>query len=98
MKSVDYLKAVVDQHNLKNASKLAEHLGIATNSVSQYLAGKRIMNNEACLRVAAALGMENPFPIIMAADIERAEKVGERSFWEKFRRTATATVAASEKQ
>lgn len=42
------------------------------------------MENELCLRVAAALEMDNPLPIIMAADMDRAEKAGQHSLWEVF--------------
>ncbi|AIO69964.1 helix-turn-helix family protein [Burkholderia oklahomensis] len=84
MKSAKYLDAVIEQHGLKNDRKLAEYLGIAQNTVSNYRTGKRIMDNETCLRVAEALNMENPLPVIMAADMDRAEKAGEHSMWERF--------------
>jgi plasmid maintenance system antidote protein VapI len=84
MKSAKYLDAVMERHGIKNDRKLAEHLGIAQNTVSNYRTGKRIMDNETCLRVAAALDMDNPLPIIMAADIDRAEKAGQKSLWEVF--------------
>lgn len=84
MLSVRFLDAVIERHGLKNDRKLAEYLGVAQSSVSQYRTGKRIMDNEMCLRVAEALEKESPLPIIMAADIDRAEKAGEPSLWEKF--------------
>ncbi|ARK90253.1 helix-turn-helix domain-containing protein [Burkholderia pseudomallei] len=84
MKSAKYLDAVVELHGLKNDRKLAEFLGIAQNTVSNYRTGKRIMDNETCLRVAEALNMENPLPVIMAADMDRAAKAGEHSMWERF--------------
>ncbi|KVD19173.1 Cro/Cl family transcriptional regulator [Burkholderia ubonensis] len=84
MKSAKYLDAVMELHGLKNDRKLAEYLGIAQNTVSNYRTGKRIMDNETCLRVAEALNMDNPLPVIMAADMDRAEKAGEHSVWERF--------------
>src|SRR6266481_477373 len=84
MRSVKYLKDVKEKHLLENNSRLAEHLGIKANTVSQYLSEQRIMDNEVCLRVAAALDMDNPLQVIMAADMDRAEKAGQHSLWEIF--------------
>jgi transcriptional regulator with XRE-family HTH domain len=79
-----YLDAVIERHDLKNDRKLAEFLGVAQSAISQYRTGKRSMDNEMCLRVAQALDMTDPLPIIMAADLDRAERAGQRSLWEVF--------------
>ncbi|CAJ0724405.1 hypothetical protein [Ralstonia mannitolilytica] len=84
MRSVKYLDAVMQAHSIKNDRKLAEFLGVATNTISQWRSGKRTMDNEACLRLAQLLDMESPMPIIMAADMDRAERAGQRSLWEVF--------------
>lgn len=63
---------------------LAKHMGWSSGRMSQYRTGKRIMDNELCVRLAMELDMENPLPIIMAADMDRAERAGQRSLWEVF--------------
>uniref|UniRef100_C6BNP8 Uncharacterized protein n=2 Tax=Ralstonia TaxID=48736 RepID=C6BNP8_RALP1 len=84
MKSVKYLDAVIERHGLKTDKALCEHMGWSHSAVNNYRKGLRIMDNEQCLRVALELGMENPLPIIMAADADRAERAGQRSLWEVF--------------
>lgn len=84
MKSAKYLDALKQKHGLKNDSELAELLGVAQNSVSQWRNGKRFMDNETCLQLAQLLDMDNPLPIIMAADMDRAERAGQHSLWEVF--------------
>ena len=54
------------------------------------------MDNEACIALAMALDID-PWKIIMAADIDRAERAGQQSLWEVFsQRTsfAAAVLAA----
>ncbi|GAQ30843.1 Cro/Cl family transcriptional regulator [Ralstonia insidiosa] len=84
MKSVKYLDAVMERHGLKTDKALCEHMGWSHSAVNNYRKGLRIMDNEQCLRVALELSMENPLPIIMAADADRAERAGQRSLWEVF--------------
>lgn len=84
MKSVKYLDAVMERHGLKTDKALCAHMGWSHSAVNNYRKGLRIMDNEQCLRVALELGMENPLPIIMAADADRAERAGQRSLWEVF--------------
>ncbi|WP_454844920.1 helix-turn-helix domain-containing protein [Ralstonia thomasii] len=84
MKSTKYLDAVKAAHGLKNDTALAELLGVGQNTVSQWRNGKRFMDNEMCLKIAQALDMQDPMPIIMAADMDRAERAGQRSLWEVF--------------
>ncbi|WP_199030377.1 Cro/Cl family transcriptional regulator [Ralstonia sp. ASV6] len=84
MKSVKYLDAVMERHGLKTDKALCEHMGWSHSAVNNYRKGLRIMDNEQCMRVALELSMENPLPIIMAADADRAERAGQRSLWEVF--------------
>ena len=84
MKSTKYLDAVKQAHQLKNDTALADLLGVGQNTVSQWRNGKRFMDNEMCLKLAQALDMQDPMPIIMAADMDRAERAGQRSLWEVF--------------
>ncbi len=95
MKSVKYLDELMKAKNLKNDAELARYLDWATSKISQYRTGKRMMDNEACLAIALKLGID-PLKIIMAADIDRAERAGQHSLWEVFsQRTATTTASAA---
>ncbi|CBJ43113.1 helix-turn-helix domain-containing protein [Ralstonia solanacearum] len=84
MRIEKYLDQVVERRGLKNDTALAELLGVGQSAVSHYRTGRRTADNEVCLRLAQLLDMENPMPIIMAADMDRAERAGQRSLWEVF--------------
>jgi transcriptional regulator with XRE-family HTH domain len=84
MKSIKYLDALAAQKNLHSDADLARYLGCSKGAISNYRHGNRVMENDLCLRVALELGMDNPLPIIMAADMDRAEKAGQQSLWEVF--------------
>lgn len=96
MRIEKYLDAVIERHGLKNDSELAEYLGLVKSAVSHYRTGRRSMDNETCLKIAQALGMADPMPVIMSADMDRAERAGQHSLWEIFsKRIATPTAPAS---
>lgn len=84
MKSSKYLDALIQKQGLKNDRALAAYLDVGTNTISQWRTGTRSMDHEMCLKLALALEMENPLPIIMAADMDRAERAGQHSLWEVF--------------
>lgn len=94
MKSVKYLDDLAKMYDLANDNQIAKFMGWGSGSVPNYRAGRRVMDNEACLAVALKLGID-PLQIIMAADIDRAQKAGQKSLWEVFSmRTATAATLA----
>ncbi|WP_342049730.1 MULTISPECIES: helix-turn-helix domain-containing protein [unclassified Cupriavidus] len=96
MRIEKYMDAAIERHNLTSDTALARMLGVSQNTVSQYRTGKRIPDNEACLSLAQALDMADPMPIIMAADMDRADRAGQRSLWEVFsKRMAHAAAPAS---
>lgn len=84
MRSVKYLDMLIEKRGLKNDLALAKAMGWPSSRMSQYRTGKRVMENETCLEVALALELDNPLPLIMAADADRAERVGQKSLWEVF--------------
>ena len=92
MKSAKFLDQLKETKNLKNDVALCKLLGWSSGRMSQYRSGKNIMDNEACLAVAMQLGID-PVRIIMAADIDRAERAGQHSLWEVF--TSRTSIAAS---
>ncbi|MGB7480841.1 MAG: helix-turn-helix domain-containing protein [Burkholderiaceae bacterium] len=92
MRSTKYLEMIREKYELKTDSAIAEKLGISRNAVSQYMTGKRVMDEETCLAVALALEIE-PSRVLMAAGIDRAERTGQKSLWEVF--SKRASVAAT---
>jgi len=84
MRSVKYLDLLMEKRGLKNDLALAKDMQWPSSRMSQYRTGKRVMENETCLQIALALDLENPLPIIMAADADRAERLGQHSLWEVF--------------
>ncbi|MGA3702864.1 Cro/Cl family transcriptional regulator [Ralstonia nicotianae] len=95
MRVEKYLDAVIERHGLKNDKALAEKMGLVHSAISHYRTGRRTMDNEVCLRVAQLLEMENPLPIIMAADMDRAERAGQHSLWEVFSKRMAASNATA---
>ncbi|MGA4348707.1 Cro/Cl family transcriptional regulator [Ralstonia nicotianae] len=95
MRVEKYLDDAIARHGLKNDTALAKLLGVKQNAVSQYRSGARTMDNEMCLRLAQLLDMENPLPIIMAADMDRAERAGQHSLWEVFSTRMAASNATA---
>lgn len=95
MRIEKYLDQAIERHGLKNDSKLAEMLGVVQSAVSHYRTGRRTADNEVCLRLAQLLEMENPLPIIMAADMDRAERAGQHSLWEVFSTRMAASNATA---
>jgi transcriptional regulator with XRE-family HTH domain len=84
MRSPKYLDQLRQLKGFKNDTELADFLGVKQNTISQYRHGKGFMSNDVCLKVAAGLEMDNPVLVIMAADMDRAEKTGQQSLWEIF--------------
>lgn len=96
MRIEKYLDAVIERHDLKNDTGLAEMIGCNKSAISHYRTGRRSMDNELCLAIAQALEMADPMPVIMAADMDRAERAGQRSLWEVFsKRLAPQAAPAS---
>jgi transcriptional regulator with XRE-family HTH domain len=84
MKSARYLDQLAEHKHLKSDADIARFLGRTKGAISNYRHGTRVMENELCLRIALELGLDNPLPIIMAADADRAERIGQKSLWEVF--------------
>lgn len=94
MKSTKYLDQIMKEFNVKNDAELCVFMKWSHGAVNHYRKGRSVMNNEACLAVAMKLEID-PLKVIMAADMDRAEKTGQKSLWEVFsQRTATAAALA----
>lgn len=92
MKSAQYLDQVKAKLGLHADKELAEHFNVTKAAISQYKSGARIMENEMCLAVALALDTD-PLKIIMAADMDRAERSGQRSLWAVFSQRMAAAAS-----
>lgn len=88
-----YLTDVMRKNSLSLDKDLAEWLGVSAQAVSQYRAGTRSMDNEKCVKVALELGID-PMNVIMATDLDKAERKGQKSMWEVFM-TRTAMTAGA---
>jgi len=97
MQSVKYLDQVIQKLNLKNDFALTKHFGWSSGAMSQYRAGKRVMDDEACLAVAMALELDEhqTMRLLMAAGMDRAEKAGQQSLWSVFSQRMAATAASA---
>ncbi|WP_082874760.1 Cro/Cl family transcriptional regulator [Burkholderia sp. MSMB1589WGS] len=84
MRISKYLDALQEALGASNDKEMALRMGWSHSVPSHWRTGRRSMDNETCLRIAEALEMDNPLPIIMAADMDRAEKAGQHSLWESF--------------
>lgn len=95
MRIETYLDQVMQKHGFKRDKQLAEWLGVTPVSISNYRKGDRFMDNEKCVKLALELEID-PLKIIMATDMDKAERSGQHSFWELFTKrmaTTAATVA-----
>ncbi|WP_200907723.1 hypothetical protein [Herbaspirillum hiltneri] len=93
MKSVKFIDLLIEKKGLKNDVAVCKELGWSSGQISQYRSGKNIMNNEACIALAIALE-DDPMKIIMAADLDRAERSGHKSLWEVFSKQAAMATGA----
>ncbi len=92
MKSVEFIDQALAKGQHKNDFALSKKLEWSSGKISQYRTGKRIMDNEACIALALEIGID-PMKIIMAADIDRAERAGQHSLWEVFSRRTSLAAA-----
>ena len=74
MKTVDYLAAVKAKLNITSDYKLAKALGIPSNLVAKYQAGKNVPGPLTCFKIAEILG-DQPAAVIAELELERAEKM-----------------------
>ena len=94
MRIEKYLEDVKRSRGFKRDKELADWLGVTGAAISQYKSGARTMDNEQCLKVALELQI-HPSYVIMATDMDRADRTGQKSLWEVFlQRTTQATSAA----
>jgi predicted transcriptional regulator len=93
MRTSKFLDEVMSKQGFKRDKQLAEWLDVTAAAIAQYRSGARTMDNEKCLKIALELDIE-PMKVIMASDLDKAERAGQKSIWEIFMsRTQTVKTA-----
>lgn len=91
--TIDWLDAAKQQHALSDYA-LAPLLGVTRSQMSRYRNGHDYLSDDAALKLAALLGMQNPAPIIASAHAERAKTAEARGFWERWAAVAAGVLVA----
>ena len=78
--TIEFLDAVKEKIGITSDYALAKQLGFPLSTMSNYRTGRRIIDDDAALEVATALGV-NPLAVIAAANIERAKTPEQRARW-----------------
>lgn len=93
MTSVEFLDAVRARHSIPSDVQLAKFLKIDHSRVSLYRTGRRRLDPNACIKVAAALDLpaEHVFAAVQA---ERAKRTEHRRIWERLAKLARHAGAA----
>lgn len=93
MRTAKYLDDVMKLKGFKRDKELAEWLEVTAPAIAQYRSGARTMDNEKCVKIAMELTID-PLKVIMASDMDKADRAGQQSIWEVFMmRTATTASA-----
>lgn len=79
--SVDYLKEALEKLGDISQNKKAAALGVTGGGMSQYITGKKIMDDYACIMVAKVLGIDGMI-VIAAAQMEREKNQARKDVWE----------------
>lgn len=78
--TIQFLDAVKAKVGIESDYALAKRLGFPFSTMSNYRTGRRILDDDAALSVALALGI-HPFEVIAAANVERAKTPEQRARW-----------------
>jgi transcriptional regulator with XRE-family HTH domain len=93
MRTEKFLDAVMTEKGFSQDRELAAWLKVTPPAISQYRKGVRTMDNEKCVAIALELGID-PLQVIMATDMDKAERAGQHSLWEVFSRRSSLAAAA----
>lgn len=93
MRTAKYLDDVMNKRGLKRDKELAEWLEVTGAAIAQYRSGARTMDNEKCVKIALELSID-PLKIIMASDLDKAERSGQKSLWEVFTMRTAKGISA----
>jgi transcriptional regulator with XRE-family HTH domain len=91
--TVEWLDAAKQQHGLSDYA-LAPLLGVSRSQMSNYRNGRDYLSDDAAIKLADLLGMEDPSLIIASAHAERAKSPAAKAFWERWAAVAAGVVFA----
>lgn len=91
--SIQWLDLAKQKHGLSDYA-LAPRLGITKSQMSRYRTAADYLSDDAAIKLAALLEMDNPAPIIASAHAERAKTAEARGFWERWAAVAAGVVLA----
>lgn len=89
MKTADYCAALKRRWKITSDYELAKRLGVAKQTVSNYVNGHRVFDNTTAARVAEILELE-PMRVIADAELERGSS---RELWTRIRDAAAIAGA-----
>lgn len=73
---------------------LAPLLGVTRSQMSRYRNGHDYLSDDAAIKLAELLGLDNPAPVIASAHAERSKSDEVRAFWERLAGVAAGLVVA----
>lgn len=91
--TIQWLDLAKQKHGLSDYA-LAPMLGLSKSQMSRYRTGIDYLSDDAAIKLAALLEMDNPAPIIASAHAERAKTAEARGFWERWAAVAAGVVLA----
>lgn len=91
MKTIEFLDAVKERHNLTSDYQLAKFLKIRQSGISHYRTGKGGFDDEVAIKIAGVLDMPAGYVLACAHAEREAKRPKVRDAWEKLARTMVAT-------
>ncbi len=91
--TVQFLDAVRVRHGLPSDYKLAKFLGVSQSSISHYRRGQSMMDEAMCLKIAAALGVEQG-EVLVAIAFEREKRAEVKRAWQRVAQRLASVAGA----
>jgi plasmid maintenance system antidote protein VapI len=94
MESVEFLAAVRQRHGIESTRALAAFLKLERERVTAVQQGRRRLDPDMCIAVAAALELP-PEYVLASVQAERAKRTEHRRLWERLAKLAKHAGAAA---
>src|SRR6266581_539171 len=92
--TVQFLDAVRVRHSLTSDYQLGKLLGVSHARISNYSVGRNMMDEAMCLKIAAALSLDDPGEVLVAIAHEREKRPEVKRAWERVAKRLAASTAA----
>src|SRR6266702_7659586 len=92
--TVQFLDAVRVRHSLTSDYQLGKLLGVSHARISNYRVGRNMMDEAMCLKIAAALSLDDPGEVLVAIAHEREKRPEVKRAWERVAKRLAASTAA----